>query len=274
MDAADERHGNFCVAYGGDAVGFMRADDDGQRLAGCGAVCEQYRPRLEEVAVDCIADADICQSVVAVCLGPVNGEGVNIAMGYFLFPLAMMLGGRIWFKERLNRLQRVAVALACAGVACELVRSGAFSWTTVWVFGTYPFYYLPRRKLGVPSLIGLTFDLMMITPFALAYILLATDTPAMIAAKPALIFFIVLLGFNSAISMHLNLKANQLLPVAVFGMLSYLEPVLLFIVSIVWLGEPVQKGALIGYGLIWSGLCVMIVNGLLGMKKEKKLAKA
>lgn len=128
--------------------------------------------------------------------GPVNGEGVNVAMGYFLFPLAMMLGGRIWFKERLNRLQTVAVALACAGVACELVRSGAFSWTTVWVFGTYPFYYLLRRKLGVPSLIGLTFDLMMITPFALAYILLATDTPAMIAAKPALIFFIVLLGFN------------------------------------------------------------------------------
>ena len=161
----------------------------------------------------------------------------------------MMLGGRIWFKERLNRLQRVAVILACAGVACELVRSGAFSWTTVWVFGTYPFYYLLRSKLGVPSLIGLTFDLMMITPFALAYIVLATDTPAMIAAKPVLIFFIVLLGFNSAISMHLNLKANQLLPVAVFGMLSYLEPVLLFIVSIVWLDEPVQGGALIGYGL-------------------------
>ena len=160
--------------------------------------------------------------------GPVNGEGVNIAMGYFLFPLAMMLGGRIWFKERLNRLQTVAVALACAGVACELLRSGAFSWTTVWVFGTYPFYYLPRRKLGVPSLIGLTFDLMMITPFALAYIIFATDTPAMIAAKPVLIFFIVLLGFNSAISMHLNLKASQLLQVAVFGMLSYLEPVLLF----------------------------------------------
>ena len=107
--------------------------------------------------------------------GPVNGEGVNVAMGYFLFPLSMMLGGRIWFKERLNRLQTVAVALACTGVACELVRSGAFSWTTVWVFGTYPFYYLLRRKLGVPSLIGLTFDLMMITPFALAYILLATE---------------------------------------------------------------------------------------------------
>lgn len=29
---------------------------------------------------------------------PVNGEGINVAMGYFLFPLAMMLVGRIWFK--------------------------------------------------------------------------------------------------------------------------------------------------------------------------------
>jgi len=44
-------------------------------------------------------------------------------------------------------------------------------------------------------------------------------------------------------------------------------------VSFVGRDEPVQGGALIGYGLIWSGLCVMIVNGLLGMKKEKKLAK-
>ena len=33
---------------------------------------------------------------------PVNGEGVNIAMGYFLFPLVMALLGRIWLKETLS----------------------------------------------------------------------------------------------------------------------------------------------------------------------------
>ena len=86
MDAADEWHGNFRVAYGGDVVGFMRADDDGQRLAGGGAVCEQYRPRLEAVAVDCIADADICQSVVAVCLGAGQRRGRKRGDG--LFPVS------------------------------------------------------------------------------------------------------------------------------------------------------------------------------------------
>lgn len=199
---------------------------------------------------------------------PVNGEGVNVAMGYFLFPLAMLACGRIWFKETLNRLQTVAVVSACLGVAWELVRSGAFSWATVWVFGTYPIYYLVRRKLGVPALIGLTFDLLVIAPCALFYILTQTDTINLIASTPKLIGFIVLLGINSAVAMHLNLKASQLLPIAVFGMLSYLEPVLLFIISIAWLGEPLESGALISYGFIWLGLSLMMVNGWLAMKRK------
>lgn len=199
---------------------------------------------------------------------PVNGEGVNVAMGYFLFPLAMLACGRIWFKETLNRLQIVAVVSACLGVAWELVRSGAFSWATVWVFGTYPIYYLVRRKLGVPALIGLTFDLLVIAPCALFYILTQTDTINLIASTPKLIGFIVLLGINSAVAMHLNLKASQLLPIAVFGMLSYLEPVLLFIISIAWLSEPLESGALISYGFIWLGLSLMMVNGWLAMKRR------
>lgn len=38
----------------------------------------------------------------------VNGEGVNIAMGYFLFPLVMALLGRIWLKEPLSNIQKIA----------------------------------------------------------------------------------------------------------------------------------------------------------------------
>lgn len=197
---------------------------------------------------------------------PVNGEGINVSMGYFLFPLAMMAGGRIWFGERLNALQRAAVAFSCTGVVWELLRSGAFSWTTVWVFGTYPVYYLLRRRLGVPALIGLTLDLLLIAPFALVYILMSTNTLTMMAARPSLAGFTVLLGINSAVAMHL--KASQLLPVAVFGMMSYLEPVLLFAVSVLLLGEPLEPGALTGYGLIWTGICLMLADGRRKMGKH------
>ncbi|STZ75350.1 EamA family transporter RarD [Bergeriella denitrificans] len=200
---------------------------------------------------------------------PVNGEGLNVAMGYFLFPLAMMLAGRLWFGDRLNALQKAAVGLACLGVAAELWRTGAFSWATVWVFGTYPVYYLLRRKAGVPSLIGLLLDLAVIAPCMLVYLLTVSDSLTLLAAQPSLWWFVALLGLNSAVAMYLNLQANALLPVTLFGMLSYLEPVLLFAVSLLWLGEQPEAGALWSYGLIWAGLCVMLADGALKMRMKR-----
>ncbi|VEH86510.1 putative chloramphenical resistance permease RarD [Neisseria animaloris] len=58
--------------------------------------------------------------------GPVNGYGVDIAMGYFLFPLMMVLCGRIFLAEYVNRLQWLAVGLAALGVAHELWQTHAF----------------------------------------------------------------------------------------------------------------------------------------------------
>ena len=193
---------------------------------------------------------------------PVNGEGVNVAMGYFLFPLMMVLLGSVWFKERLAPLQWLAVALACAGVAHELWRNGTFSWVTVWVFGSYPLYYLMRRAQGVPALTGLFFDLLLIAPLALLYLLWQADSLALIAGQPWLIGFIVLLGLNSALAMQLNLQASQMLPFSLFGMLSYLEPILLFALSLILLNEQTPQGAFISYGLIWLGLALMVWHGM------------
>ena len=203
---------------------------------------------------------------------PVNGEGMNVALGYFLFPLVMVLAGNRVFKEKLTPLQWLAVALACAGVGNELWRTGAFSWASVWVFGTYPIYYLLRRWQKVPALTGLALDLLLIAPCALAYIVFRSDSPAMIAANPNLLFFIVLLGLNSALAMQLNLQASLMLPFSLFGMLGYLEPILLFAVSLLVLREPFPAGALASYGLIWLALCMMALNGMLASRRGSVLA--
>lgn len=46
---------------------------------------------------------------------PVNGHGVQTAMGYFLFPLMMVVFGCVFFGEKLSRLQWLAVAFAAVG---------------------------------------------------------------------------------------------------------------------------------------------------------------
>ena len=208
---------------------------------------------------------------------PMNGTDVfawrMVGMLFALFALASLTHswqGALNFAAGIGKDWKrwLLVILPTPILASQLWRNGAFSWATVWVFGTYPLYYLLRRKLGVPSLIGLLIDLIIITPCMLVYVVFFSDSLGMIAAQPSLIAFIVLIGINSALAMYLNLQANNMLPMAVFGMLSYLEPILLFVIAVLWLDEPLENSALAGYGLIWLGLSVMIANSLIRMKKK------
>lgn len=200
---------------------------------------------------------------------PVNGKGIDVAMGYFLFPLAMMLGGVCVFGERLARLQLLAVMLAASGVALELWRTGTFSWATVAVFATYPVYYLMRRWQKVPALTGLFIDFLLTMPFALGYILFFSGSGTLLAGNPMLLLWIVVLGLHGAVAMQLNLAANGLLPVVLFGMLSYLEPALLFMISVMVLGEPLNWATLLSYTFIWAGIAVMMYHSWQSMQRQK-----
>ena len=200
---------------------------------------------------------------------PVNGKGIDVAMGYFLFPLAMMLGGVCVFGERLARKQQVAVALAVCGVALELWRTGTFSWATVAVFGTYPVYYLLRRAQRVPAMAGLFIDYVLIAPVALTYILFFSPSLGVMVERPLLFVWALVLGLHGALAMQLNLAANALLPVVLFGMLSYLEPALLFVVAIAVLGEPLDWASLVSYACIWAAIAVMLQHGWQRMQADK-----
>lgn len=194
---------------------------------------------------------------------PVNGEAVNTAMGYFLFPLTMVIMGCLAFHERLSHWQWLAVGLAAAGVGMQIWQSGTLSWTTAWVCLSYPIYYGLRRWQGIPALLGLFIDLSVIAPVALAYILFKDHSLAMVASSGYMIAMLVGLGLISAVAMQSNLASSQLIPVNVFGMLSYIEPALMFILSVVMLHEVVNSQMLMSFGLIWAGILVMMIDAFL-----------
>jgi chloramphenicol-sensitive protein RarD len=180
--------------------------------------------------------------------------------------LAMVLAGFLVFRERLSRLQSLAVALAAAGVAFEIYRTSGVSFATLWVCGTYPIYYVMRRKQGIRALTGLFFDLSIIAPICLIWII-STDAID-VASNGVLLAKAVGLGAISVLAMATNLQAGQLLPVSLFGMLSYLEPVLLFFLSITVLGAVFSPSMLISYGLIWLAVMCLIIQGVLTNRKK------
>ena len=201
---------------------------------------------------------------------PVNGQGVQTAMGYFLFPLMMVVFGCVLFGEKLSRLQWLAVGFAALGVGSEIVRTQSVSWATLWVCGSYPLYYIIRRLQKIGAVTGLLVDLTIFAPFALAYLFFIAPSSLMLVGGSG--FFIAMLaglGVLSVLAMKTNVDASQMLPVNVYGMMSYIEPALLFILAVTVLGNPFESAMIYSYGLIWVGIVFLIVHGVRQLRSAK-----
>ncbi len=206
---------------------------------------------------------------------PVNGQGIQTAMGYFLFPLMMVLFGCVLFGEKLSRLQWLAVGFAALGVGSEIVRTQSVSWATLWVCGTYPLYYIIRRLQKVGAVTGLLVDLTIFAPFALAYLFfIAPSSLALVGGSGFFIAMLAGLGILSVLAMKTNVDASQMLPVNVYGMMSYIEPALLFILAITVLGNPFESAMIYSYGFIWLGIVFLIVHGVRQLRSAKRERQA
>lgn len=200
---------------------------------------------------------------------PLHGYGLDVAMGYFLLPLTMVVAGRVFYGERLSRFQRAAVFMAVIGVSHELLRVGAFSWATAVVMFGYPPYFMLRRYLRMNALAGLWFDMLLLTPVAL-WLLFKQDVSVLeqFLGRPSLWALVPLLGVISSTALVCYLAASRRLPLSLFGILGYVEPVLLFWVAFLLLGEPVTLASLGTYIPIWLAVLIMAVEGVIAWRKK------
>ncbi|MBR7538930.1 hypothetical protein KC221_22315, partial [Mycobacterium tuberculosis] len=79
-----------------------------------------------------------------------------------------------------------------------------------------------------------------IAPIALGFLLWQNTSVSIVTGSMTIGLLVIGLGMISALAMQTNLKASQVLPMNTFGMLSYLEPALMFLLSILVLHEAVN----------------------------------
>jgi len=201
--------------------------------------------------------------------GPINGRGLEVSLGYFLLPLVMVLVGCMLYKEKLSSFQMVAVALAVLGVGHEIWRIGSIAWETVYVALAYPLYFFMRRKFATDHLGGFWWDLFLILPAAFYLGFIYSDSMQLMLNHSHLIWAVLVLGFLSALGLGSYILASRYLPFVIFGLLSYLEPVLLAFASMA-LGERVEAGEWLTYIPIWLAVLVLVIEGILHLFKQRK----
>ncbi|WP_053143673.1 EamA family transporter RarD [Pseudomonas sp. P97.38] len=191
---------------------------------------------------------------------PLNGYSLDVSLGYFLLPLSMVLTGRIVYGERLSYLQKIAVFFATLGVFNELYQAGGFSWATLLVVIGYPIYFILRKRIKTDNLGGLWLDMTLMLPVALWFVQSGEQGFNVFDQHPWLSLLIPVLGVISASALVSYIIASRLLPFSLFGLLSYVEPVLLLGVALL-LGESIKAGEWLTYLSIWMAVAVLVFEG-------------
>lgn len=191
---------------------------------------------------------------------PLNGRAMQVALGYFLLPLMLVVIGRLLYRDRMVWWQWLAAGLAAVGVVYEIVRAGGIGWETLLVALGYPAYFMLRRAMKTNHLGGMWWEMAVTSPLAAVLLVSALADGTAFAQNTQLWWTAPAVSIFAVFALLLYILASRLLTMSFFGLLSYLEPALLMVASLL-MGERIAPGEWVTYGAIWAAVLVLIAGG-------------
>jgi len=193
-----------------------------------------------------------------------NDRIIDASLGYFMTPLVNVFLGFILLKERLTRVQWVAVACAALGVIWLSLQTGHPPWIALILATTFGMYGLLRKTAALGALEGLSLGTMLLFPFALAYLLyLATNGQSQfIAASTQTQLLLLAAGPITALPLLMFAAAARRIPMATLGLMQYISPSLQLLIGVWLYHEQFSHERMLGFVGIWTGLALYSLDGL------------
>ena len=198
---------------------------------------------------------------------PVNGKAIEVSMGYLLMPLVLVLIGRFLYKERLSTIKVFAVLFAALGVLSKVVLTGVFSWESALVCVGYPVYFAMRKSFKIIHFSSFIIEMLLLLPIAV-YFAWQVDIDFALQHNPKIYFWLVVLGIVSGVAFTLYMLSSQLLPINILGLMGYMEPFVMLVVSFI-IGEVLDKNSYILMVCLLIAVLLLIFDGVAGIKARK-----
>lgn len=193
-----------------------------------------------------------------------NGHVVDAALGYFINPLVTVALGLLIFREKLNRAQLGALAIAVVAVVVLTAEVGAPPVIGLGLALSFGLYGAVKKVVPTDPRVSVGVEAAVAAPFALAYIAVLEGTgPGTFTDLGAgHIALLVLSGAVTALPLLLFAAAAQRLPLVTMGLLFYVTPAMQLTWGIFVGHEPMPPARWLGFALIWLALLVFSVDAL------------
>jgi len=210
----------------------------------------------------------VCVQLWLFMWAPLHDKALDVSLGYFMLPLSMLAVGRLLYQDRLTRMQQLASLSAACGVVYGIYQAGGFSWVALLVALGYPAYFIVRRAFRTDCIGGLFIDMLLGMPVA-CWLAVASevDLSVLFASRPALYLLIPILGLISSLALAAYIMASRHLSLSLFGLLGYVEPVLLVCVALL-LGERIAPEQWLLFIGIWLAVALLAGEGVFRLRRQ------
>ena len=182
-----------------------------------------------------------------------------------------VLLGVVLMKERLSRIQVIAVAFAFAGVAYLTFHYGRIPVLSLVLAFSFGFYGLIRKKANLQSMPGLMVETLLLAPVALWYLWHVNTIGTGAFGHESRLFDILLLlgGPVTAIPLFWFGIAATRIPLSTLGFIQYLSPTIQLLIGIFVFSEPFDTSYMVSFGLVWIGLGIYTYSVINAMKQRR-----
>lgn len=224
------------------------------------SVFSDHRKTLRMVAAALLISANWWLYIWAITAGHV----VETALGYYINPLVSVLLGVLFLKERLNRPQIVAFALATVGVLVMAIGVGRVPFVALGLALTFGFYGLMKKQAPVSALASLQVETLLSLPLALGLLLFSGSGGVFGSSHPdwLTVVLLVIAGPVTALPLWLFGAGARLIPLARIGFLQYLSPSINLLLGLFVFHEHFGVWQAAAFACIWGALVIYTIDSV------------
>ena len=185
---------------------------------------------------------------------------LDAAFGYYIFPILSVFFGILFLKESHNKMKLVAIGLVIIAVLYLLIDIKSTPWIGLIVALTWSTYTLIRKKINVPTDLGLFIESAFMTPFAIIafYFITKNGSNYFSLNDLSMSFWLFLAGANTLIPLGFYLYGSSLAGLGPAAMIFFLAPTGQFLLGFYYFGEDLDLNKLISFIIIWIAVAIYL----------------
>jgi chloramphenicol-sensitive protein RarD len=186
-----------------------------------------------------------------------SDHALDAALGYYINPLFSVFLGAALLGEKLTTRQKIALVLVAAAVLLLTVEAGKLPVVALGLTVTWGFYAYLKRRLPLGANEGFLLEILILTPFALAYVIwLTVQGTGHFGGATSDTVLLASCGLVTAVPLMIYANGAKGLRLSTIGILQYVAPTLILLIAVAAFHEPFGTAQMIAFPMIWMALAI------------------